>query len=84
MLIMMHCIFIRGSLKINIFNVIFWKRGSRSQKIVIDNVDNYGRPLSTYSEVVYKIAKSVDPSVTLSFYNVVFFIIVFIANNYVQ
>ena len=38
-----------GSLKINIFEVLFWEEGRRSQKRVsvyaFDNVDNYGKPL---------------------------------------
>ena len=38
-----------GSLKINIFKVLFWKGGRGHKKefsvYAFDNVDNYGRPL---------------------------------------
>ena len=33
MLIMMHCIFIRGSLKINIFRVLFWEGGRGHKRV---------------------------------------------------
>ena len=37
-----------GSLKINIFKVLFWEGGGHKKEYSVyafDNVDNYGRPL---------------------------------------
>ena len=50
MLIMMHCIFIWGVAKINIFKVLLVGREGVTQKEysvnAFDIVDNYGRPLT--------------------------------------
>ena len=46
----MHSIFIWGSLKLNIFKVLFWEGGCHKKVYsvyALDNVDNSGRPLSS-------------------------------------
>ena len=49
---MMHCDFDTGSLKVNIFKVLFWDEcGSRTKKYSLytcDNPDNSERPVSSY------------------------------------
>ena len=57
MLIMMHCIFIRGGVaKINIFKYSFGREGGGPKNeysvYAFDNVDNYGRPLIVHKALL--------------------------------